>query len=502
MRQLVAKVVERGELADVLRGKNGPSLAKLTIRAGQLPIKLESGQIAVGYANERNSVLPSILIVRERELREIFAWVNTYCPFVTPLSQWCRVVTEHDLKRIGAGGEQFPQYGKAITAWAGAAIGEAMLRVGVPPKAQHVSLAALQSCSTFVAARAFGLWGSEGRRQASAFHKEARQLLGSSAVQPDLGHYETVWNVLEALASDRPNPRRKTSLVQASEIVVECCRDIQKSGFVEIGNLAKTLAALGWSRDFEKYEQCTAEERLDIYDQAIARLTEPNTVPQTKTEMMAQFIVAYFASKISGSVSGHISLIERLLTNQPMVILWYGVVSSLHQPEIWGSEFSGLARLATRELGYPVRLVEAPRCDVSLEELRTLADPAGTHSTLGFRGASPKALSVELSVGVTGVIRLIDGNEEAEKRASMQVNEETRSRMRHVIASLRSALSAAEPVQAVLEEQQGGGSPVGSYREPKRSTPKQGPGGPKGRAMGSDSQGRYREGKLPFDEPC
>ena len=43
MRQLVAKVVERGELADVLRGKNGPSLAKLTIRAGQLPIKLESG---------------------------------------------------------------------------------------------------------------------------------------------------------------------------------------------------------------------------------------------------------------------------------------------------------------------------------------------------------------------------------------------------------------------------------------------------------------------------
>ena len=71
-------------------------------------------------------------------------------------------------------------------------------------------------------------------------------------------------------------------MVQASEIVVECCRDIQKSGFVEIGNLAKTLAALGWSRDFEKYEQCTAEERLDIYDQAIARLTEPNTVAADK----------------------------------------------------------------------------------------------------------------------------------------------------------------------------------------------------------------------------
>ena len=37
--------------------------------------------------------LPHFIVVPGSDRRDFFAWVNTFCPFVTPLSQWCRVVT-------------------------------------------------------------------------------------------------------------------------------------------------------------------------------------------------------------------------------------------------------------------------------------------------------------------------------------------------------------------------------------------------------------------------
>ena len=500
MREVVTDVVERAELADVLRGKSTPSVQAVSVQAARFPIKLGPGQVGVGYVKEKSRSLPCMMVIREGELREFFAWVNTYCPFVTPLSQWCRVVSEEELKRMGAF-ERMPEYGTAKTAWAGAIIGEAILRLGGRVEALNVSVAALQSCSTFVAARAYGLWGSASMRQASEFYEEARGLLGPSSHRSDVGGYEGVWHVLKDLDGDVVGTKRGASSSRASELTIQCCRDIQRSGFVERKNLSEAVNALGWAGEFEKYEQSTAEQRLEIYDQAVANLAESSRTAKGRSIQLAEFIVAYCAAKISGSGSAHIQLIEGQLSSHPMTVLWYGLVSALSQPEIWGAEFRGLARLATRELEIPVRLDEAPRSDVSLAELRTLVEPAETYSTLAFRGASPRVLSVELSLGVAGVIRLMDGGEEYKKSSGARENKEALWRIRQVVDSLRSATEEAKRAQEALEEDRRSERPAGSYADSEQSTRKQGSGGRKGKAKGSSSTGRYGEGKLPFDEP-
>ena len=501
MREVVAYIVKRADLADVLRGKSGPSGQAVAAQAERLEVRLRTGQVGAVYSKEKLRSLPCMLIVRDGEQRDFFAWVNTYCPFVTPLSQWCRVVGEEELKGM-RGIERFPEYGSAVTAWAGAIIGEAILRLGGRVGAQIVSVAALQSCSTFVAARAYGLWGGAGMRQASFYYEEARELLGSPLQRSDISVYEAVWNVLKALDGNVAEAKIGASLSRANELTIECCKDIQRNGFVERKNLLEAVNSLGWVGEFDKYEQGTAEERIEIYDQAIANLRKQGRRDEGKSDHLAEFIVAYCAAKISGSGSTHIRLIEELLSSHPMTVLWYGVASALSQPDIWGPEFSGLARLATRELEFPVRLDEAPRSDVSMEELRTLVEPTGNYSTSGFRGASPRVLSVELSLGVVGVIRLVDGGEEYLKSSGARTNEEALWRIRQVIDGLRSATEEAKRTQKALEEDGRGERPASSYAASERTTRKQASGRRKGKANeGSSSTGRYGEGKLPFDEP-
>ena len=500
MEGIVVDVVERGDLADVLRGKRNAPEKSLSMRDGQLPVKLQPGQVGVGYVGREPRPLPCMLIVREEELRELFAWVNTYCPFVTPLSQWCRVLGEGDLRRTKTP-ERIPAYGNAAGAWAGAMIGEAILRLGGRVEALHVSVAALQSCITFVAARAFGLWGSADMLQATRRYEEARELLGSTPIDPRSGGYEDVWRVLVTLSGDALEKDHSISLSEECKLAAICCGNIQENGFISEKIVQRVIDALGWSREFCNYEKSAAEQRLEIYDQALANIATGGGIERDRPNLLADFMVAYFAAKISGRASAHIQLVEGLLGSQPMSILWFGIISALYQPEVWGAEFSGLARLGVKELEFPTRLDERPRSDVSLEELRTLVGPSERYSTLGFRGALPKVLNVELLTGVAGGIRLIEEDEEFQRDLGAKANEDARRRIRGVVNSLLSATQEAQRAAQALDEVEvrerrawpSGGSVQATRRDSSRQ---------RGTRKGKDASTRrqYEESKLPFDD--
>ena len=193
-------VVERSELADVLRGVGGSRAAATEMFDGRSTEALRAGEVGVGFCDGRGSGLPDFVVIPGEERREFFAWVNTYCPFAMPLSQWCRVVTQRELVDAQAARLR-PEYGGAIAAWAGAVIGEAILHMKTGGKLGLLSVAALHTCTTFVAARSFGLWGSrDARLRATERFRKARGIVGGT--QRDLGawHYERAWDVLEGLS--------------------------------------------------------------------------------------------------------------------------------------------------------------------------------------------------------------------------------------------------------------------------------------------------------------
>lgn len=404
MRELKVAVTQRGLLADVLRGHRSLFMDAVEIDKQNPSIKLRKNEVGVGYLDRHSDPLPHYLVVSAAERRDFFAWMNTYCPFATPLSQWCRVVSDdefHDLRTLAI----VPTYGRAKSAWGGAIIGEALIHIGTGAKVPQISIAALQSCTSFIAARAYGLWRSANARLAAVERYErARDTLGVGNRIVDMLRYEVLWAVLDQLSEDMSDRSSDQSL--PIRLAVQCCMDIRKTGFVGETIMSSVAADLGWPSEIVTFEKSGAEERISLFDSAVERLMGiSSNAPQGRLALV-ELIVAYFAARIGGGSSDHVMLLDRVLQGYPMVAVWYGLVSGLYRPEVWGAEFGGLARLAVRELSFPFRFDDPPRCDVAFDELEVLVEPGVERGALRFRGATRRALNVEVAPGVTGMIRL------------------------------------------------------------------------------------------------
>ena len=404
MRKLQAAIAERGELADALRGVGNYQTGMMEVQGGKLPVRLRSPSVGVGYVDGRSRSLPHFVVIPDADRREFFAWVSTYCPFATPLTQWCRVVDEGELARVQSL-EVVPRYGGVASAWAGAIVGESILHLRAESKLSELSVTALQARASFVAARAFGLWGSDKARIAAmGRHESARNILGAAGRGPNLKEHQELWTVLEAMSSEART--RFPGCDFQLRLTIEACDDIRKTGFVSKSTMLKTIEELGWPKKFVAFEQSGAEQRVTLFDEASDNLVRSGPKSRQSSRALGEFTVAYFAARIGGSASAHMPLLKRLVDSHPMVPLWYGVASALHKPEIWGAEFGGLGRLTLKELSFPLRFDDPPRCDVAVDELFTLVDPSADYDSLSFRGATRKALNVEVGLGVNAMIPL------------------------------------------------------------------------------------------------
>lgn len=438
MNKLKITAIERGKLADVLRGLGNYRANTVEVRDGKLPVKLRIPQVAVGYIDSHFDLLPKFLVIPGSDRREFFAWINTYCPFATPLSQWCRIVSEEELVRVHSL-EVIPRYGDFASAWAGAVVGEAILNVGIGSASSQLSVAALQSCASFVAARAFGLWGPGNTFAISMERYEiARNIFGNTNRNSDCLEYHDLWKVLGILSSKEMTQNSITSL--SVQLIVQSCQDIRKSGFVSRSVTAQIVRELGWSEGIIEFEKNGSEQRIVMFDNAVEHMVRsvPNAPKNCKT--LEEFAIAYLAARIGGSASSHITLLEKLVNNYPMIVLWYGVVSALYRSEIWGTEFGGLGRLALKEISFPFRFDDPPRCDVAFDELIALVDPDHLSDSLGFRGATHRALNIEVSLGVNAMIRLSSLYGSDSMPAS---NEIIRSEMTELLRHLGAAIDSA-----------------------------------------------------------
>ena len=441
MSELQLTIVERGKLADVLRGVGDPRTDVVSIRDGRLPGKLNAPCVGIGYVENHSDLLPSFLVIPGSDRREFFAWVNTYCPFATPLSQWCRVISEKELARVQLL-EISPKYGGLAPAWAGAVIGEALLNVGIGGGLSQLSVTALQSCASFVAARAFGLWGSGGNLSVSMKQYDAaRNILGIASRNSNRLEYENIWAVLELLSNKKMTQYQKSIVHLHIELIIKSCEDIGKTGFVSRPIISEITRKLGWTEKFIEFEENGAEQRIVLFDKAVECLFRSISEIRQDSRVLGEFMVAYFAARIGGSASAHMPLLEKLIDHHPMVMLWYGVVSALYRSEIWGTEFGGLGRLALKELAFPLRFDDPPRCDIAFDELVALVEPSTRARSLGFRGATHKALNVEVALGVNTMIRL---SPLPEQDYAVISNEEVQFEIADLRRHLKSAIESVQ----------------------------------------------------------
>ena len=465
MNSMEVVVVERSRLADILRGVGSAGGAAIRSLEGELVRELRVNTVGVGYCDGRVSGLPHFVVIPGTDRREFFAWVNTFCPFVTPLSQWCRVVTHQELVDVQSARSR-PEYGGAVAAWAGAMIGEAVLHMRGAGKLGQLSTTALHTCVTFVAARAFGLWENRKTRSAAVERlRMMREMLGGADRGTPWPDYEKVWEVLEALSTGKGGMRQGD--LWEGDVTVAACVDIQRSGFVSRTTMRGILERLLWSEEYLGYEDVGAEGRLRIFD-AAAECLQGMRKNARGLEELAEFAVAYFAARIGGDASGRIGLVEGIVGRRPMVAIWYGVASALYRPEVWGTEYGGLGRLAIRELEYPWRFGDPPRCDIAGDELVALVEPGRRERTLRFRGAMRRVMEVELALGVNGAVSLAGGAEQEGDAAQL---EGMRGDLVELNRHLAAATESARRLNEAYGKAEGGkeGSRSGSGKRPRRA---------------------------------
>ena len=233
-----------------------------------------------------------------------------------------------------------------------------------------------------------------------------------------------------------------------------------------------------WPEEYLQYEEVGAEGRLRIFD-AAAECLEGMREKTRGLEELAEFTVAYFAARIGGEASGRIGLVEGIVGHRPMVAIWYGVASALYRPEVWGTEYGGLGRLAIRELDYPWRFGDPPRCDIAVDELVALVDPDRRERTLRFRGAMRKVVQVELALGVNGAVALAGAAEHEGDAARL---EGMRGELVELNRHLAAATESANRLNRAYGNADGGksGSRSGSGKRPRRSRAGEKRGGARG----------------------
>ena len=475
MSELQVTIVKRGKLADVLRGIGNPRTDVVSVRDGRLPGKLNAPCVGIGYVDNHSNLLPDFLVIPGSDRREFFAWVNTYCPFATPLSQWCRVISEEELARVQLL-EIAPRYGGLAPAWAGAVVGEALLNVGIGGDLSQLSVTALQSCASFVAARAFGLWGSGKNLSISMEQYDAaRNILGIGNRNSNRLEYENLWTILEALSNKEMAQYSKSIAHLHIELIIQSCEDIRKTGFVSRPIISEMVRKLDWPAKFVEFEQNGAEQRIVLFDNAVECLSRSVSKIQQEPKMLGEFMVAYFAARIGGSASAHMPLLEKMVGSHPMVVLWYGVISALYRSEIWGIEFGGLGRLALKELAFPLRFDDPPRCDIAFDELVALVEPSTRSRSLGFRGATHKALNVEVALGVNTMIRLSPlPEQDSAVISSGEIKSEVAELHRHLKAAIESVqrLDNAHGLSASSRSSKSRSRPKKKITQPKKSQPR------------------------------
>ena len=395
--------VERGRLADLLRGIGRPRRIPLEDDFRRNTKKLKKNTVGVGFCGNKDNPQIRFMVIPGNDRREFFAWMNTYCSFATPLSQWCHVLTEREFKDLTSL-QIFPNYRETIAAWAGVAIGETYLRLNAPKNLDGVSLTLVESCISFAVARSFGLWGNLSERlRISEKFQTARKLLGAPAVNEVEFGIEDVWNVLERVASKTSSEKHADK--PCNQLIVQSCIDIQNTGFVCKATLQKILDKLGWPKEFIAFESGGAEERLSIFDNATSNLVSSVDGQKEDQRPLAEFIVAYLAARIGGSTaSGRLAHVSELLDYHPTVALWFGLASALFRPLTWGVEFGGLAMVVIKQLSAPLRIDDPPQCDITLDELKSLIDPNEIPQLVRVRGASLRTLCVELENGTNVAI--------------------------------------------------------------------------------------------------
>lgn len=413
--QYVYAQVPRRDVDKLLRGEFDEHIGSLFSPADLRPKFLNKDEIVAVWPESFRSRVnrPVLLVIPEEQLRENFAWISTYQPEFSPLSQWCRVI-DAELTRDVQEFKIPADLGGLEAAWAGAVIGEIIARRGVD--LSDISLIWCLSSGTFAFARLASLWPD--KCSIDDFIKLVGEARGLLKAEPrrELDGLSTVWRILRTL--DDPSSKLATGLTSPQKSILSACQEIRETGRFSY-RTAKYLSDFSdRATDISEIDDINAEDRVRLIDTLFSDVDEAHSQGDRHAIDVLSFLVGYSVGRV-GAGEGNLQLLLPFNAKLPIAAVWAPTIAGLYDPIPWSSAMDGLGRLIVRELLYPLDLLGSPTSDISMEELRAKISPKVNFKKLPFRPASSRVAVVELFPGVNLAVNLIsEWHGEPAKRTS------------------------------------------------------------------------------------
>ncbi|MFS4583665.1 hypothetical protein [Phaeobacter sp. C3_T13_0] len=387
-------MLNREALLDWLAGSYSPKASPITLRQLAKPLEAD---VALLWKTDQSASLTPVVLVKQRDLKEFYAFVSTYVSTYRPFSAFFHVLPYEEATSVaGLRDRRRPATIDVPDELIGVAIAEAYAQSR--GKVRTVNELTVQGLQATLSATLFEflIRGGELKEMHNIAEKWAAIRGNSSDPSLALGAEMIldVWMTIGA-ALNSPKTKKKSdvrskisSSLKAALIEKSSLEDWffpLTAGIPELGNAVSNM-------------RLAREERVRTLPKAFSSLRQSNSDSTLK-----EFVVGGLLSMVSNGSFDQLKLLDETLQDFPKAALWFGVISSLQQRTDALTSGNCLGRRAVRDLKRPADLFTPPESDISFDELMILSEEALTADS--FRTAHSSTISVALHGTVSASFR-------------------------------------------------------------------------------------------------
>lgn len=399
------RVVGREDLLDVLLGETVGS-EKMETKFPEYEVS--KGMLALGFLYNRNVQdldTLALLVIEDKYLNEILAWLRVYATEAVPLSQYARVVLRTDYEMFWHNSGELWRKKCRPDRWACVAIGETLAQSDGEADLQSMALSRLSSSFTLPVARTAIYFG---KNECTRICVDRLRTIGMDRRFSKKG--VSVEQLLAIWAITNSDVGKVETAEEVAYLVMAAAE--QHLGAI-------TSKASLHLKNFPGLTSDSVEERVIAFHQLSLEFMEQ--YPTNYVDNLAPVLAA--AAFLVGRSTSHVFLLKRFGKIAPVVFCWFGLLAALSGPRAWDSAWLRAVKGAERliRIGFSWDAISA--ADIAWPEFAWLTRTfEGLDQLILLPKMLPRTLAVEVVPGALLHVRLDGGNAEQEGRHVSEPN--------------------------------------------------------------------------------
>lgn len=398
---------------------------------------------------ENEAVFPSFIIVNDGEKRDFLAWINTYAPFLRPLTGKIHVLEYQNF--INTSKRKAPiNKRRFLGAAIGLMIAEANLNKPYNKRSYPTYRECLATLGFSLGSALFSGVSNDDFAYTAASWGHAQK--NSRRVKPNFEHINMLlepWGILIDLCNNGFSGKsRQNDLWSDEQDIYTIVMELLNKGSVSSKTFKSLIEGLSIpSKLVDLVLKGTRESRIVAFENLLMLLLENS---KNDKRNVADFVIGYLLNQLEPGTLDYMSLALPITVHKPQPNLWYGMIAGLSTNTSVFNYASGIGWDIALELDNN-DLTTAPSCDMDLAEFEMLLD---SERIMGFEKSKRYgSYVVELMPNVNTIVAFKSEQDSMSARSELQNSSINEASIKQVINDMNLALQKLTLAKSSLERE-------------------------------------------------